>query len=502
MKPASRPVVTWVTQGLALAAGWAIYQGMESHDQGGAIANPSPAPTKASDRSTAAEKTGERILAKILQKVASEPDPRGIAALRARQMALDPKIAERIDTIGIPEDFVAAFEELLAKLAGTTSWNSNNLADPVALGFLWMSKDPQAFFTWLNREPANSGVIGHLIVSRAFAELYRREGPDTVIPLIAMAGKHNQSLINNLAQLMATSGDAAGILKARDLFSAGGWNQFAQNIGSAWPDDQLDALTRLAVECDEPMLAIGHKVHSPEQGTYLAGLLADESLPEDFRRRISENENARYGIARDPRVPLEIRLQNGAARDQLVRGDVQYLLAADRDWGNAFRNGQATAQEILDHIYAGTPELAKLEPDAIRELVFRELAEENPAQAMALLKDLPEAERDELALLTSRSHFENVEPHKFLEMIQQVPVDTPAQWEGRLDAWNRRGFTNHERLQDGYVEWIQQLPPGIDREMGLYSLARAVDAGNPELARQLRAQVTDPELQNRISLHR
>ncbi len=157
----------------------------------------------------------------------------------------------------------------------------------------------------------------------------------------------------------------------------------------------------------------------------------------------------------------------------------------------------------LDHLLkAGPRELCKAQPDALRMQVFRELAEENPAEAMTLLADLPEAERSERALYASRTHFNDVEPDKFLELMQQIPADTPAQWEGRLDTWNFRSFTNNGRLQDGYVEWVQSLPPSLDREMALYSLARAVNESNPQLAANLRSQVTDSALQQRISKHR
>ena len=499
MKNPSRPVITLLTHGLALAAGWAIYQGVDSRHAEDAGPNESSAATKASNRSSAAEKSGREILAGVMKKVADTP---GAGVSRGPS---DPQQAEsiraRIDSIEVPEDFAVAFNELLAVMQDQTRRNEENHIDSIALAYHWLSQDPQAYFDWLAADPKRR-IIGNTVMMSSVSEIYRRSGADALLPMIEMSGSYRSFLSAGIASSMASAADSSGVLKARELITGQAWTQFVRNLGTGWPDDQLDSLIKLAVACDDPMIALGHNMNSPGHGSYIAGLLADESLPEDFRQQISQNEMARQSLARDVNLPLEMRLENGADRNQIVRNDVLHLLTAERDWAHAFRTGEATAQEVLDTISAGTPDLAKAEPDAIREQVFRNLAEENPTRAMELLENLPEAERDQLALFTSRSHFDSVEPHKFLELLEQVPADTPEQWEGRLDAWNRRGFTNHERLQDGYVEWIQQLPPGIDREMGLYSLARAVDAGNPELAIELRGQVTDPELQKRISQHR
>ena len=504
MKPSSRIALAALTHGLALAVGWAIYQASGFQAAENPVDQAATGRTRVADRSAVDLKSGKDILAGVLKSVSEEPRKMlGNEYDRGADNTVpktDQDILDRIHSIEIPADFAKAFEKLMPKMNGKPS--REDMAEASALAFHWLSKNPQAFFDWLKADPKRQ-IVGLRVFNNLVPELFRRSGVEGVIPL-AMAGDFKYQIIWDLGRSLAKSGDTAGIAKAKQLLASdpGCWRSFALSIGSEWPNEKLADLIKLAVACDEPQIAIGHKNHGKDHGVYIAGLLADESLPEDFRKRISDNPLARNGLVRDSSVPLELRLQNGGNLDQIVNNDVGRLLTEDRDWAFAFRKGEVSAQEIMDRITAGTPDLANSQPDALRMQVFRELAEENPAAAMTLLKDLPEDERSERALFASRTHFTDVEPDKFLELMQQIPAETPEQWEGRLDAWNRRGFTNNERLQDGYVEWVRELPPGLDREMALYSLARAVNESNPKLAADLRGQVTDSKLQQRISKHR
>ncbi len=504
MKPSSRLALAALTHALALAVGWAAYQA-SGFQQVEKSAAPAPSgPTKSADRPTADPKAGREILAGVLKSVTENPFKEAgdqyDGGARSTVPTTRQEIVDRIDSIEIPADFATAIEALMP---AEGNWAQGNYESFAALVFHWLSRDPKAYFEWIKGNPKRFSLAENVVID-IDPELYRRLGTAGVLPLLGKPGHLNSQMAADLARSISKAADAAGVVQAKAALGANPqiWQFFAMNVGSEWPNDKLADLVRLAVECDDPMIAIGHRLHHKDQGTYIASLLADESLPEDFRRRISENQFAREGLVRDLSLPLETRLQNGGNVRQLVNNDVDRLLGEDRDWSFAFRNGEATAQEIMDLVAAGTPELAKSEPDALRMHVFRELAEENPAAAMELLKDLPEDQRSNQALFAARTHFNDVEPQKFLELVQQIPADTPEQWEDRLDTWNLRGFTNHGRLQDGYVDWVQALPPGLDREMALYSLARVVNESNPKLAADLRNQVTDSALKQRISKHR
>jgi len=510
MKPTSRLGLIALTHGLAIAFGWAAYHASGFQSAGSSPPEPPASRTKAADRTPqaagAAEAAGE-ILAPILASVKIQHE--AVAETYDAGAGDDipqtsQEILDRIANIGLPADFASALDELKKNL------NQKNLNDITALSFHWMNQDSKAFFAWLRaNNMGQQQSFGLSILYQLEPEIYRRSGVGGVVAQIANAEGFKHQLIADLGRSLAKSGNAADIFKARELLlpdpntsDPANWRALVKEIGENWPNDKTAALIQLAVDLNAPMILITHRQSIAGQGSYIAGLLADQSLPEDFRRKISENPSARNAMASDPSLPLETRLKNGGYLQEIIRTDVGRLLSKDRDWAFAFRNGEATADEIMTVISTGSPDLAKSQPDELRDYVFRELSEENPTAAMVLLKDMPEDKRGEFALLVSRTHFNDVEPSKFLELLEQVPSDTPEQWEGRLDAWNLRGFKNNERLQDGYVEWVRALPPGLDREMALYSLARAVNAKNPGLAEDLRSQVSDPELKKRIASHR
>lgn len=513
MKPTPRLGLIALTHALAIAVGWAAYQASGFQGPCFSTTEPPAARTKSTDRTSKDTKTTDRTPKDT--KAAEEILAPILAFLENRRQAYDQRtddtirqtsqdILDRIASIDIPTDFA---KELEAVEAGP---DEGKFVEMAALVFHWMNHDSKAFFDWLRADPKKRGVgLGVSLLFSLEPEIYRRSGVEGVLAQLVHAEGCKHQLSGDLGRSLAKSGDIAGILKARQLLipdahasNPEDWRRLVINIGQSWPADKTTALVRLAVEMDEPMLLTTHRRNIDGHGGYIAGLLADESLPEDFRKKISENPMARNSIIGDSSLPLDMRLANGGDLARIISGDVAKLLNSDRDWAFAFRNGQATAEEIMTVVAAGTPDLAKSQPDELRNFVFRELSEEDPAAAMVLLKDMPEDKRSEFALFVSRTHFNDVEPSKFLELLEQIPSDTPEQWDDRLDAWNLRGYKNNERLQEGYVEWVRALPPSLDREMALYSLARAVNAKNPGLAEDLRSQVSDPELKKRIASHR
>ena len=376
----------------------------------------------------------------------------------------------------------------------------------MALFYHWLARDPAACFKWAQAGDRERFRMLDGAVIELGREFHRRLGAEKALEMISHAPEEYYQIRGELARSIGTAGDLEGAIAAIAASKTmsgqmGDW--FARTIGGEWPDGKVDQLVQAAVASHQPMMVIGYQSDGGiSRGKFLAGLIMDESLPQGFRDALRTNEWTRETLAQSPELPITMRLELGATIDSICTGDLIKLLTTDRDWAFAFRHGAADAEDILKLATEGAPELMSTHGGKAREHLFRELAEENPRSAMVLLQGMPDAERNAQVLLVARTHFENVEPANFLELLDEVPSDTPQLWEGRLDAWNQRGFTNHKRLQDGYVEWVRELPPGLDREMGLYSLARAVQATDPELAKELRREVKDPELQRRITANR
>lgn len=67
-----------------------------------------------------------------------------------------------------------------------------------------------------------------------------------------------------------------------------------------------------------------------------------------------------------------------------------------------------------------------------------------------------------------------------------------------MEAWQIRALEDQQRYAEDYVQWVRDLPPGGDREMGRFSLAKAVAKTQPALAEELRSGIQDPDLCRRL----
>lgn len=507
MSGRSRIALTALTHGLALVAGWAVFAmgaGVAGRGDAGAAGAALPS-AKASQRGgdgpagsrSGVEREADELLAKLLKK----PEDRQVADPERGPRQVSQELRDAIDSIAVPDDIGAALLAYVELMGSDKDLTPEQMLEMHALGYHWMARDPAGFFAWAGNDEGRWQLVNAVVMQEG-PELYRRLGAEAVLKAV-MAGKqpHTQMLLD-LADSAARSFDSAGIALGKKTLSRELWQQFGPEVGRNWPPSREADLIKLAVENDMPILLVGHKAFTADQGRFLAPLLADPSLPQGFKDFIQYHPLVRGAFARDAEVPLEQRLQFGGGTRVIAESDVARILDGEQDLAYAFRTGEMNADEVWAEVIAGSPEMAKEHSGALQNHLFRTLAEENPAEAMKLLKDMPAEQRDSYALFVARTNFHDVEPQKFLELLEQVPSDTPERWDGRLDAWNRRAFTNNERLEDGYVEWVQALQPGLDREMALYSLARAVAGPNPQLAQDLRAQVGDPELKRRIAEHR
>ena len=180
--------------------------------------------------------------------------------------------------------------------------------------------------------------------------------------------------------------------------------------------------------------------------------------------------------------------------DSLVSADVIRLLESGRDWRFEFRNGKASAEQVLAAMrgeITGTPADGE---EALRVTLFRQLAEEDPKRALVLLDRLPaESRRRALFDSTWLSH-RNVAPDHFLRFLASVPdALTPAEQELKIKGWNSKARGFLWRFGDDYVEWAKGMPPGVHRETALNSIIWATAERNPAKARALSAELYPAE---------
>lgn len=487
----SRLLLPVLTHALVLGAGWAIYQ-MGIADRGGSG-------TRDSSASTRAERTDEpstgaaRVLA-AARTAAGEPFDAGRA--EEREAAI-----KRIDSMTPPADIAAALHSLALSYVVEPGSDRPDEPEAVALIYHWLGKDPEEFFRWAKSQ---DGLLGRMVKDQLWMAVELQldaKGAAALLPMLASAENSGfrRGVADSFARAMARGPDLALIAKVKASSSKDAWNEFLWGLPRNWPVERRADFAKLALAEDNPGMLLGFGYGKP-RGKWLRELLADESLPVEFRERLRANPQLNEILADDATLTLEERLAYGGKQDtaqsraEICRHDVDQVLGNDRDWARAFRLGEATAQEVLEAVRAATPELAAASPEALRDRVFERLISEDPAGAMVLLAGLPVAEREARVLHVALREFDRAAPHRFLELLQQVPADTAEQRDARLDAWNRRSALDHEREREDYTAWVQGLAPGIDREMGLFSLARAVAGKDPALAERLRGQITDQEL--------
>lgn len=194
----------------------------------------------------------------------------------------------------------------------------------------------------------------------------------------------------------------------------------------------------------------------------------------------------------------ELRLRNFTASEQnvdrpaqdvlndFVRIELDRFFAESRDWRFEFRHGKVSLEEIVAAAKAAMPDIPAEGQEALTVSLFRELIEEDRERAMPLLDDLPEDRRRDALFHSTWLAVVNVQPDHFLEFCRSLP-EPVEDWEKDLRTkgwnWKARGFLL--RFGDDYVEWVKEMPEGLDKETAMNSLIWATREENPAEARKL-----------------
>jgi hypothetical protein len=175
--------------------------------------------------------------------------------------------------------------------------------------------------------------------------------------------------------------------------------------------------------------------------------------------------------------------------NELVAADVRRLLEKGRDWRFEFRYGMATTDDILGAVRGGLPGISTEGEEAMRITLYRQLAEENPKKALALLDPFPEEKRRAILLNSTWQSHLNVSPNDFLRFLADVPdAKNAEEQELKIKGWNWKVRGNLWRYGDDYVEWVMKMPPGLHKEAAMNSILWATSEQNPAAARELSEQ--------------
>lgn len=504
------------THALLLIAGCVLYS--RFHHDGGQVAPGAPVasvkPEKGSPRKVDLTPAAEAILKGLLPKpaaAASDPATDWRAIHRQYQIDAVKLMREMPDE---PDPAGALDREVAAEhpAPGEPGWHGNPRI--AALIYQWIRKDPAALSAWIEGDEAHFlSAIRHLDPSMTEA----LKSPGAVDKLVSVAADlpNNGVLLCAMATSLGNERNTGPLEAMKAALPAAEWTDFCAGIAGSWPEDQRDSLVALAVAQNQPKMileAFGDPGGSNGPGKEgaadaLTKLFSDPSLPDDFRQALLADKRIAEAVAADPAAPLALRLQftEGATEGEKYRqistqAVDAFVSGGDVDWMGRVRTGDVTAAELLAAISAKSPELAGSAPNELRDGLFAALAGSNPVAALKLLDGLPAGDRNQAILDATRTRFHGADPQGFLAVLQQVPADTPELWDSRLDSWNHGVQFMSLRQGGNFSDWVEDLPPGTDREMALYALARKMEMrGDSVLVSQLRSQVTDPKLQQMIA---
>ncbi len=166
--------------------------------------------------------------------------------------------------------------------------------------------------------------------------------------------------------------------------------------------------------------------------------------------------------------------------------DLRRFLTNGRDWRYEFHHGVSSLDDVVKAVNEGLPGVPDEARDGLNIALFRHLVEENSQKAMALLDSLPEEKRRAALFDSTWTCFVNNNPDDFLRHLSSLPEpETAKEKDERTKGWNWKARGCLDRYGDDYVEWVQQMPPGLDRDTAMNSLIWATREQNPKEARKL-----------------
>lgn len=402
-------------------------------------------------------------------------------------------------------DPAARVAELTATLATSTEGYPTEL---FAAYVHWMRKDPEAAMKHLNDysqdDTLNTLKLG--VGESAIRAMVARNGWESMVPYLATDGQMDAMVREAVTHAVAKQGDAGGLQKLKEM-SGAAWDQLLSPLAQSWPLERADALFQLAVAEKYPdMLEQFVYKYQDKAAGWLLEKLDDPALPEEMRKELMEGGMADWLVERTVDGDLEKRISlltsgedhppREVIEQHMITQDVTRALNQGRDWRYAFRNGEVTATEVLEGVRAALPQQDSRSHEGVTRQVFMELAEENGAEAVKLLDGMPPEKKQQMILAAADEMFNDVNPetlHQFLKLAPEPDAGESGNeaWEARLKVWAMRGLRNHERLGTAYVEWVESLPPGLDKEMASFQLISGGKELSDAQTSRLGASLTD-----------
>lgn len=424
------------------------------------------------------------------------------------------RVVKEADALAPAADVAAA------AIAGIEIWNKLQAGMPLteeeqresgnlsARLLHWMRLDPEASIAFASNIKNSYGLDAVLGV------IVREKGPVAAAGWIGANPKLSDKLQRSIVLQAGREGSPEMMAALKPNFPVARWNEMRVQMAGHWPMEKSADLLAMAQADSAPVFLLGFARKQGQAGLdWLKQEMASGRMDPEFQAALMKKPEYRDLYLNNPKTPLAERLEVMASfspdkdKEQLKleigTRDVSKVLDAGRDWRYAFRTGAVTMDEIYATVAAELPELAASSSQAIKLQLFKELAEDNGPAAIAMLDQFPAEQKWQTAIKPVQYMYYQVNPQEFYDYLQHIPADAGDDvWDTRLNAWSSHTRSNHQRLDTEYVDWVKNLPEGLDREMASYALLRDLGDKNPGLSEELLASIKDPKLQQRLNSKR
>ena len=258
-------------------------------------------------------------------------------------------------------------------------------------------------------------------------------------------------------------------------------DQYIDWIGQEWPFEERDAFISLLPDENKAQAILNTARLHAESGSldWVLSLLNDETIPETVKESLKKRSWDMFNVisGSDRSIAERATLLNEfghfdgmsvpATRAQIVFQDLRSFLA-EGDVLYAVRHGQMTGQDVYEDVMGANPRMAA-QAKQVRSQVFRFVAENNIEEALTLYDD-PNTQD------VQRSHaahwwFSNANPNQFYELVANLDPGNPNVSRGLNEGWSRQATQNLNRFGDTYLQWVNELPAGPNRDLALEKIA-------------------------------
>ncbi len=442
------------------------------------------------------------------------------------------KYEELKKSLPVADDPKAAALAAIAALGGpewrdglTAEEQANRFAEVEVRVLYWMKQSPEEAVEYLlaNAPHLLNGLQGNVL-----PEIVTKNGVENSLPWLKKHPVFLQTLGNAALDELHDGGGIAFLkrfqllffgehpeLEADRRFYVGrananpgngmrGLESFFFLAGAEIPFRDRDALLELARQEQDVHVRMdllsGFSQSSEQARQWLLEKIASGDLGDEVANQLRARLDAE--AIRNPSIDFNERVlalkadedfqgkSQQEAINELVNRDVAQLLEGGRDWRYEFRHGVAALDEIVAAVRGRLPNVPPEGEEALLVSLYRNLVEEDPRKALPLLDSLPEDRRREALFHSTWLSQVNISPDDYLSFFADLPEpETPAEKDLRTKGWNwkARGFLG--RFGDDYVEWVKEMPEGLDKETAMNSLIWATREQNPAEARKLNEQL-------------